>query len=151
MLNYSHQTVDNQQHHDSHHLSRSSHSDYANGSYSSVGSQFNRPLTMVPSSTTNTSATSDLVQQFGGTQFFSGKNNNLSECSSSVVGHENIVGAYPASDHTQLQYKSSENTKRFSVNNLLQLPGCCNDDSATIRRDQNRGEKLVFEIPMRQI
>lgn len=145
MLSYSHQTVDNQQHHDSHHVSRSSHSDYVNGSYGSVGSQFNGPLTMVPSSTANASAASDLVQQFGGTQFFSGKiNNNLSECSSSVAvaaGHESIVGAYPASDHTQLPYKSSENTKRFSVNNLLQLPGCCNNDGAAIRRDQNRGKK----------
>lgn len=131
MLNYNHQTVENQQHHDSHHVPRPDLIDYSNANYG-TGSQFSGHSNMVPTSTT--SANSDLVQQFNGTQFFNVKN-NISDCaSSSVVGHDN-VGVYPASDHTQLQYKSSENTKRFSVNNLLQLPGCRNDD----RRDQTRG------------
>lgn len=140
MLNYNHQSVDNQQLHDSHHATRSGHSDYTNGNYGSTGSQFGAPLTMVPSSSTCSSATSDLVQQFGGTEFFNNnKNSNISECSSSVTGHENIGVSYPANDHTQLQYKSSENTKRFSVNNLLQLPGCCRDDVSSIGRDLHRG------------
>lgn len=106
MLNYNHtqQSVENQQHHDHHHQQQHHLNQQHQLNYPNVSTTTNYNTFGGVTTPTSTVPNSSDFNSNG--NFFS--KTNISDFSSGITYQQNHL-------------KSSENTKRFSVNNLLQL------------------------------